>query len=124
MFELPVMELLVHLVLTAALLLMVAKMVTGLEIESWGSAFIVALLLGLINAIIRPIMVALTIPISVLTLGIFLLIINALMLWLAAAISPGVKVEGFGAAFYGSLLLTILNMLIAFVFGVELMEAS
>ena len=69
-------------------------------------------------------MVALTIPISVLTLGIFLLIINALMLWLAAAISPGVKVEGFGAAFYGSLLLTILNMLIAFVFGVELMKAS
>jgi putative membrane protein len=124
MFELPLMELAVHLVLTAALLLLVARLVTGLEIDSWGAAFIVALLLGLINAIVRPIMVALTIPISVLTLGLFLLVINALMLWLAAAISPGVKVEGFGAAFFGALLLTVLNILIAFVFGVSLMTAA
>jgi len=124
MFELPLMERAVHLVLTAALLLLVARMVTGLEIESWGAAFIVALLLGLINAIVRPLMVTLTIPVTVLTFGLFLLIINALMLWLAAAISPGVKVEGFGAAFYGSLLLTILNILIAFVFDVELMTAA
>ncbi len=124
MFELPVTELLVHLVLTAALLLLVAKMVTGLEIETWGSAFIVALLLGLINAIVRPVMITLTIPITVVTFGLFLFVINALMLWLAAAISPGVQVNGFGAAFFGSLLLTILNILSAFVFGVNLMTAT
>ena len=124
MFELPLMELAVHLVLTAALLLLVANMVTGLEIDSWGAAFIVALLLGLINAIVRPVMITLTIPITLFTFGLFLFVINALMLWLAAAISPGVKVDGFGAAFFGSLLLTILNILIAFVFGVKLMTAT
>jgi putative membrane protein len=124
MFELPLMELAVHLVLTAALLLLVANMVTGLEIDSWGAAFIVALLLGLINAIVRPVMITLTIPITVVTFGLFLFVINALMLWLAAAISPGVKVDGFGAAFFGSLLLTILNILIAFIFGVKLMTAT
>jgi putative membrane protein len=124
MFELPLMELAVHLVLTAALLLLVANMVTGLEIDSWGAAFIVALLLGLINAIVRPVMITLTIPITVVTFGLFLFVINALMLWLAAAISPGVKVDGFGAAFFGSLLLTILNILIAFIFGVKLMTAA
>ena len=124
MFELPLMELAVHLVLTAALLLLVANMVTGLEIDSWGAAFIVALLLGLINANVRPVMITLTIPITVVTFGLFLFVINALMLWLAAAISPGVKVDGFGAAFFGSLLLTILNILIAFIFGVKLMTAT
>ena len=121
MLALPLTELLVHLVLTAAMLLLVANMVAGLEIETWGSAFIVALLLGVINAIVRPVMIALTIPITVFTFGLFLFVINALMLWLAAALAPGVRVEGFGAAFFGSLLLTILNILIAFVFGVNLM---
>ncbi len=118
------MELAVHLVLTAALLLLVANMVTGLEIESWGAAFVVAVLLGLINAVVRPLMIALTVPITVLTFGLFLFIINALMLWMAAAIAPGVKVNGFGAAFFGSLLLTILNVLIAFIFDVDLMTAA
>lgn len=114
------LEFVLHLVITAALLLLVAKMVSGVQIDSWGSAFLAALVLGLVNGLIRPIMVVLTIPITVVTFGLFLLVINALMLWLAAAIVPGVRVEGFGPAFVGSLLLTILNMLIAMAFGVEL----
>ena len=115
MFELPLMELAVHLVLTAALLLLVANMVTGLEIDSWWAAFIVALLLGLINAIVRPVMIALTIPITVVTFGLFLFVINALMLWLAAAISPGVKVDGFGPALGVAALFSLLNFLFGWI---------
>jgi putative membrane protein len=62
-------------------------------------------------------MVLLTLPITIVTLGLFLLVINALVLWLVAAIVPGVRVKGFGAAFLGALLLTVLNMLIALLIG-------
>lgn len=101
-----------HLVLTAALLLVVAKIVRGIEIRGFGSALIGALLLGIVNALVRPVLVFLTFPLTIVTLGLFLLVINALMLWLVAALVSGIRVNGFGAAFFGSLLLTILNLLI------------
>ncbi len=110
--------LLLHLLLTAALILLVARMVSGVHVEGWGSAFLVAIVLGIVNAIVKPIMIVLTIPITILTFGLFLFVINALMLWLAASIVPGVKVEGFGAAFLGAFVLSILNLLIFLVFGV------
>jgi len=113
------MELLAHLIITAALLLLVANMVTGMHIEGWGSAFLAALVLGVVNAIIRPLMVILTIPITIVTLGLFLFVINALMLWLAAALVPGFRIENFGAALFGSIILTVLNILIAAVFGIN-----
>ena len=113
------MELLAHLIITAALLLLVANMVSGMHIEGWGSAFLAALVLGVVNAIIRPLMVILTIPITIVTLGLFLFVINALMLWLAAALVPGFRIENFGAALFGSIILTVLNILIAAVFGVN-----
>jgi putative membrane protein len=106
-----------HILLTAGLLLIVAKLVSGVEVSGWGSAILGALVLGLVNAVIRPLMVLLTLPITIVTLGLFLLVINALVLWLVAAIVPGVRVKGFGAAFLGALLLTVLNMLIALLIG-------
>lgn len=111
-------ELLAHLVITAALLLLVANIVKGVEIQGWGSAFLAAIVLGIVNAIIRPLMILLTIPITVITLGLFLLVINALMLWFAASLAPGFRIQGFGAAFLGSLVLTLLNMLITAAFGI------
>jgi putative membrane protein len=103
-------EFLAHLVISAALLLVVANLVSGVQIDSWGSAIIGALLLGVVNAIIRPLLVFLTLPLTIVTLGLFLLVINALMLQLVGAIAPGVRVAGFGPALWGSLLLTLLNL--------------
>ena len=111
-------EFLIHLAVTAALLMLVANAVKGVHIDGWGSAFIAALVLGLVNAVVRPVMVFLTIPITIVTLGLFLLVVNALMLWLVAAVSPGIKVEGFAPAFWGALLLTVLNILVSWIFGV------
>lgn len=108
---------LVHILLTAALLLLVAKLVDGVEVSGWGPAILGALVLGIVNAIVRPVMVFLTFPFTLLTFGLFLLVINALMLWLMAAFVPGVKVKGFGPAFFGALLLTVLNMCIGLLLG-------
>jgi putative membrane protein len=106
-----------HLVLTAALLLLVANLVRGVEVEGWGAALLGAIVLGLVNAFVRPIMLVLTLPLTVLTFGLFLLVVNALMLWLVAALVPGVRVQGFGPALLGSLLLTLLNLAIASLVG-------
>jgi putative membrane protein len=108
---------LVHILLTAALLLLVAKLVDGIEVSGWGPAILGALVLGIVNAIVRPVMVFLTFPFTIITFGLFLLVINGLMLWLMAAFVPGVKVKGFGPAFFGALLLTVLNMCIAVLLG-------
>ena len=99
-----------HLLITAALLLFVANLVKGVNVEGWGAAFIGALVLGLVNAFVRPLMVVLTLPLTILTFGLFLLVVNALMLWLVAALVPGIRIQGFGAALLGSLLLALLNL--------------
>jgi putative membrane protein len=104
-----------HLLVSAALLIVVANVVSGVKVESFGAAFVGALVLGLVNALVKPLMVLLTLPLTVVTFGFFLLVINALMLQLAAAFVSGVEVEGFLPALIGSLLLTILNLLVDFV---------
>jgi len=109
-----VLEFLAHLILTAALLLVVAKLVRGVQVQSFGWALVGALVLGLVNALVRPVMVLLTLPLTILTFGLFLLVINALMLWLVGALVSGIRVQGFVPAFLGSLLLTVLNLIIAF----------
>lgn len=106
-------QFLAHLVVTAALLLLVANLVRGVHVQGWGPAILGALALGLVNAFVRPLMVLLTLPLTVLTFGLFLLVVNALMLWLVAALVPGIRVQGFGAALVGSLLLTLLNLGVA-----------
>jgi len=108
---------LAHLFLTAALLLLVANLVKGVMIEGWGSAFIAALVLGLVNAFVKPVLVLLTLPLTVLTLGLFYFVVNALVLWLVAALVPGFRVKGFGAALLGSLVLTLLNLGVAVLLG-------
>lgn len=110
-------QFLAHLLITAALLLLVANMVSGLEVKGWGSAFLGALVLGLVNGLVKPIMVLLTLPLTILTFGLFLLVVNALMLWLVAAFVPGIRIHGFWAAFVGALLLSLLNIAVALVAG-------
>lgn len=111
------LEFLAHLIVTAALLLIVANFVKGITINGWGSAILLALVLGLVNAFIRPIMTILTLPITILTLGLFLLVVNALMFWLASAFVPGTQVQKFSSAFWGSLLFSVLNLLIYLLTG-------
>ncbi len=103
---------LLHLVLTAIALLVVANVVSGVHVGGFLPALIGALILGVVNAFVRPIMIILTLPLTVVTLGLFLFVVNALMFWLAAALVPGFQIGGFGAALLGSLLLTVLNLLI------------
>lgn len=108
---------LAHLLLSAALLLLVSGVVRGIHIQGWGSAILGAVALGLVNAFVRPLMVLLTLPLTLLTFGLFLFVINAAMLMLAGAIVPGIRVDGFGSALVGSLALALLNLMVAFFFG-------
>lgn len=113
--SLPMVAFLLHLLLTAGALLIVARVVSGVVVSGFGAAVIGALVLGLVNALVRPVMILLTLPLTILTLGLFLFVVNALMLWLVAALVPGIQIRGFGAALLGSLLLTLLNLLIDWV---------
>lgn len=101
-----------HLLLTAGLLLLMAHLVRGVQIEGWGSAIIGAIVLGVVNAVVKPIMIVLTLPLTVLSLGLFLLVINALMLGLMAALVPGIRVQGLWPALVGSVVLTLLNVVV------------
>jgi putative membrane protein len=103
------MQLILHILVSAALLFVVGKLVDGIEVESGGAAVFGAIVLGLANTFVRPILVFLTLPITVLTLGLFLWVLNAVILMLVAVVVPGVKVRGFGSALLGSLLLAVLN---------------
>jgi putative membrane protein len=106
-------ELLARLIINAALLLVVSRLVPGLSVEGWGSAFIGAMVLGLVNFFVKPIMVILTFPLTILTLGLFLLVVNALMLWLVSGLVSGIHLRDFGSAILASLLFSLLNLAIS-----------
>jgi putative membrane protein len=106
------MRLLVKWLLLAAALLAVAHLYSGVVVQSFSSALAAALVIGLFNAILRPILIILTLPVTVLTLGLFLFVINALMFYWAAALLDGFQVQGFSAALIGSLLYTLIGVVI------------
>ncbi|MEW6137101.1 MAG: phage holin family protein [Thermodesulfobacteriota bacterium] len=96
------------LVLTLAILL-AAYLVPGITVRSLVSAIIAAAILGLLNLLLKPIAVFLSFPLIVVTLGLFTFVINALLLWLAAAIAPGFEVRSFWAALLGALVISIVS---------------
>jgi len=106
------LKLLAKWLLSAAALLFVAYIYSGVEVKTFGAAMIAALVIGLFNSIVRPILVVLTLPVTVVTLGLFLFVINALMFWAAASVLDGFHVQGFVAALIGSLIYTGLGMVI------------
>ena len=81
----------------------------GISVDNFLSAILVAVVLGLINVFIKPILLLITLPINFLTLGIFTLVLNALLLMLAGYVTPGFEVDGFWSAFFGALILSILS---------------
>ena len=100
------------LVISAVILLIISRIVTGFEIDGFGPALIAALVIGVINAVVRPVLAFLTFPITILTLGLFLFVLNGLMLKLASTLVPGFRIKGFMPAIWGALLLAIANLLI------------
>jgi putative membrane protein len=106
------MKIIVRWLLLAAALLLVAYLYPGVTIKSFGSAMIAAFVLGLFNTLLRPILVLLTLPVTVITLGLFLFVINALMFYFAAQLLSGLAVAGFFAALIGSLIYSLCGVVI------------
>ncbi len=106
------MKLLTRWLLLAAALLLLAHLYPGVTVASFGSAMIAALVIGLFNAVLRPLLVVLTLPVTLLTLGLFLFVINALMFYWAASLLDGLTVRGFGAALIGSLIYSACGLVI------------
>lgn len=103
------MFLVIHWALSAAALIVVTFLVPGVRVAGLGSAFLAALVIGLINATLGNVLKLITWPLRILTLGLLSLVINALMLMLAAAMVPGFRVDGFLSAFLGSILLSLVS---------------
>ena len=90
-------------------LILAAKLISGVRMESMGMGILAAGLLGFVNAVLRPVVLLLTLPINLLTLGLFTLIINAALLKLVSELVPGFVIETFNAAFFGALLVSIVS---------------
>jgi len=106
------LDLLIHWFLSAGSLLIVAFLFPGIGVQGMGTALVAPIVIGFINATIGLIVKILTLPLTLITLGIFWLVINALMLQFAAAIVPGFYVHGFFSAFFGAIVLSIVNTLL------------
>lgn len=106
------MKLLIRLLMTAIVVFLLANFLPGMAVDSYWTAIIVAVVLGLLNLLVRPILVIFTFPITVLTLGLFLLVINALMILMCDALIEGFDVDGFWYALLFSLCLSIIQSML------------
>lgn len=110
------MEFLIHILVNAALLFLVGRLVSGIDVRDGKAALFGAVVLGLANASVGKLLVLLTLPITFLTLGLFMLVINALMLMLAAAFVDGFEIDDFGSAFIGAIAFALMNFLAGMLF--------
>ena len=107
------MRLLLGWAINAGVLLLLPYLIPAVQIRTFGTALVVALVLGLLNAIVRPVLVILTLPVTLLTLGLFLLVINGLMFWLAARLLEGFEVAGFGWAVLAALIYSVASTVVS-----------
>ncbi|MGH9408586.1 MAG: phage holin family protein [Vicinamibacterales bacterium] len=107
------MRFLLRVLLNAVAVLLAAKIIPGIYVSSGSAAVVAGLVLGVINAIIRPVLIVLTLPFTILTLGLFIFIINAVCLGLVAWIVPGFGVHGFGAALLGSIFISLVSWILS-----------
>jgi len=107
----------IRLLISVLGLWLASAMVPGLVIDSANTMVLAALLLGIVNAIVRPIFIILTLPVTILTLGLFLLVVNAAMLGLVAAMLDGFMISGFFAAFFGSIVISVVSWYASFFVG-------
>src|SRR5690606_40556279 len=100
-------------ILNAVALLVVAYILPGITVASFGSALIAALVLGLLNTLVKPLLILLTLPITIVTLGLFLIVLNALVFWFAGSILGGFHVDGFWWAVLGAIVYSIVSALLS-----------
>ena len=110
------MDILIRILVNAVLLFLVGRLVSGVEVRDGKAAIFGAVAFGLANASVGKLLAVLTLPITFLTLGLFLLVINALMLMLAAAFVDGFEVDDFGSALWGAVALSVMNFLVSVMF--------
>ncbi|MDQ5928225.1 MAG: putative rane protein [Patescibacteria group bacterium] len=103
------MKLLIRLLINALAILLIAYLVPGVAVTGFYTALIVAVVLGLLNLVIKPLILLLTLPITIITLGLFTFVINALLFWFVGTVVKGFSVEGFIPAFIGALILTVVG---------------
>ena len=103
------MQFLIRLVLNGIAIIVAASLVPGLRLSGIEAALIAGIILGFVNAIVRPVLFFLTLPVTLLTLGLFIFVLNAICLALTAALVPGFEIAGFGGAFLGALVVTIVS---------------
>lgn len=106
------MRFLLHWLLSALSLMIVAHVVPGFHVAGFGTALVAAVVVGLVNATIGVLLQLIALPLTVLTFGLFWFVVNAFLLWMASGLVPGFVLAGFGAAFLGSILLTLVNTLL------------
>lgn len=114
------MHLLIRLIVNAIAFYCIAKYVPGFNHDiTAGTAIIAALVFGVVNAIIRPILLLITLPINLITLGLFTIVINALMFWLTVVLVPGFTVAGFVPALEGAIIMMIVSLILSHIFVSE-----
>ncbi len=107
------MRLILHWLINAAALFVLPYIFSSIQVKDFVTALIVALVLGLLNAIIRPVLILLTLPVTILTLGLFILVINALLFWAVASFIEGFHVAGFWSAFWGAIVYSLISWAVA-----------
>lgn len=105
----PYMNMLIRLLIIILGILLVAYYVPGIYVDGFYAAFITAIILGVLNLTLKPLLIILTLPIQILTLGLFTIVINAGLLWFVGSILEGFEVEGFVAALIGSLIISLIS---------------
>jgi len=110
------MRLILLWLINALALVAVPYVVTSVVVTGFRTAVVAALLLGLVNTLLRPVLILLTLPINVITLGLFTLVINALLFWLVATFVDGFAVAGFGSAMLGALVYSVVSTLLSWLF--------
>jgi putative membrane protein len=107
------MRFLLRILLNAVAVFLAAQLIPGIAVASAGTALLAGLVLGLVNAIVRPLLILFTLPATLLTLGLFIFVINAACLGLAAWFVPGFTISGFWAALFGALVISIISWLLS-----------
>ena len=107
------MRFLVHWIVLAVALGLTAWLLPGVQVDTFGALLVAALVLGFLNAVLKPVLVLLTLPITVLTLGVFYLILNAILFALGATLVPGFHVSGFGSAFFGAIFMGLISLILS-----------
>ncbi len=105
------LNLILYFVVMSAAMLGISKLLPGFQVTGWGPALVATFVLGIVNVIVKPILFVLTLPLTIVTLGLFLFVINAICLWLTALLVPGFRVQGFGTTLLASLLLAVVSLL-------------